>query len=426
MTALILARMQFAFTVSFHFLFPAFSIGLASYLAVLEGLWLKTGKGVYANLFRYWLKIFAVVFAMGVVSGIVMSYQFGTNWSVFSDKAGPVIGPLMAYEVLTAFFLEAGFLGVMLFGINKVGRKLHFTATLAVAVGTFISAFWILSVNSWMQTPAGYELGANGQFLPGPSWLPIIFNPSFPYRLVHTVLAAYLTTAFAVGGVGAWHLLKDRANPGARKMFSMAMWMAALVAPVQIFAGDLHGLNTLEHQPIKVMAMEGHYDSHPDGAPLILLGIPNSQEKRVDYAIEIPKGSSLILKHDPDAPLKGLDTVPDADEPPVGIVFWAFRIMVGLGFAMFGLGLYIFAGSDLPQEDKFEWKGRVKTPEDLSKLLSVLDEHVQKLKTKQEFNALFKQLEPVFSDLREMKDEGGTTAYDALVATFKRYTASLK
>ena len=338
--ALLLARVQFAFTVSFHFLFPAFSIGLASYLAVLEGLWLRTGKGVYANLYRYWLKIFAVVFAMGVVSGIVMSYQFGTNWSVFSDKAGPVIGPLMAYEVLTAFFLEAGFLGVMLFGINKVGRKLHFTATLAVAVGTFISAFWILSVNSWMQTPAGYELGANGQFLPGPSWLPIIFNPSFPYRLVHTVLAAYLTTAFAVGGVGAWHLLKDRANPGARKMFSMAMWMAALVAPVQIFAGDLHGLNTLEHQPIKVMAMEGHYDSHPDGAPLILLGIPNSQEKRVDYAIEIPKGSSLILKHDPDAPLKGLDTVPDADEPPVGIVFWAFRIMVGLGFAMFGLGLW--------------------------------------------------------------------------------------
>lgn len=338
--ALLLARVQFAFTVSFHFLFPAFSIGLASYLAVLEGLWLKTGQGVYANLYRYWLKIFAVVFAMGVVSGIVMSYQFGTNWSVFSDRAGPVIGPLMAYEVLTAFFLEAGFLGVMLFGINKVGRKLHFVATLAVAVGTAVSAFWILSVNSWMQTPTGYEMGANGQFLPGPSWLAIIFNPSFPYRLVHTVLAAYLTTAFAVGGVGAWHLLRDRTNPGARKMFSMAMWMAALVAPIQIFAGDLHGLNTLEHQPVKVMAMEGHYDSHPDGAPLILLGIPNSKEKRVDYAIEIPKASSIILKHDRNAPLDGLDTVPDEDEPPVGIVFWAFRIMVGLGFAMFGLGLW--------------------------------------------------------------------------------------
>ncbi|CAN5294596.1 hypothetical protein BH11PSE5_BH11PSE5_30350 [soil metagenome] len=297
--ALLLARAQFAFTVSFHFLFPAFSIGLASYLMVLEGLWLATGKGVYANLFRYWLKIFAVVFAMGVVSGIVMSYQFGTNWSVFSDKAGPVIGPLMAYEVLTAFFLEAGFLGVMLFGINKVGRKLHFTATCAVAIGTFISAFWILSVNSWMQTPTGYEIGANGQFLPGPSWMAIIFNPSFPYRLVHTVLAAYLTTAFAVGGVGAWHLLRDRTNPGARTMFSMAMWMAAIVAPIQIFAGDMHGLNTLEHQPVKVMAMEGHYDSHPNGAPLILFGIPDSGNKRVDYAISIPKASSLILKQTP-------------------------------------------------------------------------------------------------------------------------------
>ncbi|CCW15754.1 putative Cytochrome bd2, subunit I [Sphingobium indicum BiD32] len=338
--ALLLARAQFAFTVSFHFLFPAFSIGLASYLMVLEGLWLATGKGVYANLFRYWLKIFAVVFAMGVVSGIVMSYQFGTNWSVFSDKAGPVIGPLMAYEVLTAFFLEAGFLGVMLFGINKVGRKLHFAATCAVAIGTFISAFWILSVNSWMQTPTGYEMGANGQFLPGPSWMAIIFNPSFPYRLVHTVLAAYLTTAFAVGGVGAWHLLKDRTNPGARTMFSMAMWMAAIVAPIQIFAGDMHGLNTLEHQPVKVMAMEGHYDSHPDGAPLILFGIPDSASKRVDYAISVPKASSLILKHDLNAPMKGLDTVPEADEPPVGIVFWAFRVMVGIGFAMLGLGLW--------------------------------------------------------------------------------------
>ena len=342
--ALPLARAQFAFTVSFHFLFPAFSIGLASFLAVLEGLWLKTGREVYANLFRYWLKIFAVVFAMGVVSGIVMSYQFGTNWSVFSDKAGPVIGPLMAYEVLTAFFLEAGFLGVMLFGMNKVGKGLHFTATLAVAIGTFISAFWILSVNSWMQTPQGYEIAATGQFVPGPSWAAIVFNPSFPYRLVHTVLAAYLTTAFAVGAVGAWHLLNDRANPGARTMFSMAMWMAALVAPLQVLAGDMHGLNTLEYQPAKVMAMEGHYDSHPDGAPLILFGIPNSAEKRIDYAVSIPKASSLILKHDPDAPLAGLDTIPDADEPPVGPVFWAFRIMVGLGFAMVGIGLWSLLG----------------------------------------------------------------------------------
>jgi cytochrome d ubiquinol oxidase subunit I len=348
--ALILARIQFAFTVSFHFLFPAFSIGLASYLAVLEGLWLKTGQGVYANLYRYWLKIFAVVFAMGVVSGIVMSYQFGTNWSVFSDRAGPVIGPLMAYEVLTAFFLEAGFLGVMLFGINKVGRKLHFVATLAVAVGTFISAFWILSVNSWMQTPVGFEMGENGQFLPGDSWLTIIFNPSFPYRLVHTLLAAYLTTAFIVGAVGAWHLLKDKHNPGARKMFSMAMWMAAIVAPMQIFAGDMHGLNTLEHQPAKVMAMEGHYESHPNGAPLILFGIPNDAERRVDYAVEIPNASSLILKHDWNAPLAGLDTIPDENEPPVAIVFWAFRIMVGIGFLMLGVGVWsLFA----------RWRGKL-------------------------------------------------------------------
>ncbi|MCP5396967.1 MAG: cytochrome ubiquinol oxidase subunit I [Sphingomonadaceae bacterium] len=338
--ALLLARIQFAFTVSFHFIFPAFSIGLASYLAVLEALWLKTGKQHYLDLFKYWLKIFAVAFAMGVVSGIVMSYQFGTNWAVFSDKAGPVIGPLMAYEVLTAFFLEAGFLGVMLFGMNKVGRKLHFFATLMVASGTFVSAFWILSVNSWMQTPVGYEMGANGQFLPGPSWWDIVFNPSFPYRLVHTVTAAYLTTAFVVGAVGGWHLLKDRASQHARTMFSMAMWMAALVAPVQIFLGDMHGLNTLEHQPAKVMAMEGHYESHPDGAPLILFGIPDSEAREVKYAVEVPKLSSLILKHEWDAPLAGLDTIPDEDEPPVGVVFWAFRIMVGIGFAMLGIGLW--------------------------------------------------------------------------------------
>ncbi|OCC25172.1 cytochrome D ubiquinol oxidase subunit I [Croceicoccus estronivorus] len=337
--ALFLARVQFAFTVSFHFIFPALSIGLASYLAVLEALWLKTGKQLYLDLFKYWLKIFAVAFAMGVVSGIVMSYQFGTNWAVFSDKAGPVIGPLLAYEVLTAFFLEAGFLGVMLFGLERVGRKLHFVATLMVAIGTFVSAFWILSVNSWMQTPAGYVLSPEGQYLPE-SWLAIIFTASFPYRLVHTVIAAYLTTAFVVGGVGAWHLLKDRTNAHARKMFSMAMWMAAIVAPIQIFAGDLHGLNTLEHQPAKVMAMEGHYQSHPDGAPFIVAGIPNSEEKRVDYAIEIPKASSLILKHDLNAPLAGLDTIPESDQPPVGPVFWAFRVMVGLGFAMMGLGVW--------------------------------------------------------------------------------------
>ena len=352
--AVMLARIQFGFTVSFHFIFPSFSIGLASFLMVLEGLWLATGKQVFENLYRYWLKVFAVAFAMGVVSGIVMSYQFGTNWSVFSDKAGPVIGPLMAYEVLTAFFLEAGFLGVMLFGINKVGPKLHFAATCAVAVGTFISAFWIIAVNSWMQTPTGYEIAANGQFVPGPSWLTIILNPSFPYRLVHTVIGAYLTTALVVGAAGAWHLLKTADNEGARTMFSMAMWMASLVAPIQILAGDAHGLNTLEHQPAKVMAMEGHYQSHPHGAPLILFGIPDSAEKRIDYAIEIPKASSLILKHDPNAPLAGLDTIPDGNEPPVAVVFWSFRVMVAIGFAIFALGLFSLLAR--ARGKLFEWR----------------------------------------------------------------------
>src|SRR5689334_2789342 len=283
--AIALARAQFAFTMTFHIVFPALSIGLASYLAVLEALWLATGREVYINLFNYWLKIFAVAFGMGVVSGIVMSYQFGTNWSAFSDKTGPVIGPLMAYEVLTAFFLEAGFLGVMLFGLKRVGPRLHFLATLMVAIGTLISAFWILSANSWMQTPAGYAVNDHGQFIAA-DWLKVIFNPSFPYRLVHMVLAAYLTTAFVVGGVGAFHLLRDQHIAGARVMFSMAMWMAALVAPIQILAGDQHGLNTLEHQPAKVMAMEGHYTSHPDGAPLILFGLPDQKTGQVRYAIE--------------------------------------------------------------------------------------------------------------------------------------------
>ena len=347
---IILARAQFAFTVSFHFIFPSFSIGLASYLAVLEGLWLRTGKQLYLDIFRFWVKIFAVAFAMGVVSGIVMSYQFGTNWAVFSDKTGPILGPLMAYEVLTAFFLEAGFLGVMLFGMKKVGKRLHFTATCMVAVGTAISAFWILSANSWMHTPQGYAINAQGQFVMAGSWLKVIFNPSFPYRFVHTVIAAYLTTSLVVGATGAWHLLKDKTEPHARKIFSMAMWMAAIVAPIQIMVGDAHGLNTLEYQPAKAMAMEGHYNSHPNGAPLILFGIPNSETKRMDYAIEIPKASSLILKHDLNAPLAGLDTIPQDKQPPVAILFWSFRVMVGLGMAIFALGLWsLFA----------RWRGKL-------------------------------------------------------------------
>lgn len=341
--AILLARIQFAFTIAFHFLFPAFTIGLASYLAVLNGLYLRTRNEKYLTLFKFWVKIFAVTFAMGVVSGITMSYQLGTNWSVFSDKAGPVIGPLMAYEVLTAFFLEAGFLGIMLFGRSRVGPGLHMFACLMVAFGTALSATWILSVNSWMHTPQGFASAENGQFVPV-NWMEIIFNPSFPYRLAHTLTAAYLTTAFIVGGVGAWHLLKnhgnDRQHEGVKTMFSMAMWMAAIVAPLQIGLGDLHGLNTLEYQPQKVMAMEGHYDSHPDGAPLYLFGIPNEKEQRLDYAVGIPKASSLILKHDLNAPLAGLDTIPMDERPPVAIVFWSFRIMVGIGFLMLFVGVW--------------------------------------------------------------------------------------
>ena len=339
--ALTLARLQFAFTISFHIIFPAISIGLASYLAVLEGLWYFTGRVVFLDLFNYWKKIFAVAFGMGVVSGIVMSYQFGTNWSVFSDKAGPVIGPLMGYEVLTAFFLEAGFLGVMLFGLSRVGPRLHFLATLMVALGTFISAFWILSVNSWMQTPAGYAINEVGQFVPA-DWVAVIFNPSFPYRLVHMLLAAYLSTAFIVGGTGALHLLRDATLPASRIMFSMAMWMAAIVAPLQIVAGDLHGLNTLEHQPAKVAAMEGHFETH-GGAPLILFGWPDMEQERTRYAVEVPKLGSLILTHDWNGTVRGLKEWPREDRPNATIVFWSFRVMVGAGLAMLAVGAWSLA-----------------------------------------------------------------------------------
>ncbi|WP_340239432.1 cytochrome ubiquinol oxidase subunit I [Sulfitobacter pontiacus] len=334
-----LARVQFAFTVSFHIIFPAFSIGLASYLAVLNGLWIKTRDETYLNLFNYWKKIFAVAFGMGVVSGIVMSYQFGTNWSVFSDKAGPVVGPLMAYEVMSAFFLEAGFLGIMLFGREKVGERLHMFATAMVAIGTLMSATWILAVNSWMQTPQGYSIAANGQFVPE-DWLAIIFSPSFPYRLVHMVLAAYLTVAFVVAAVSALHLLRDKTDKESRRAFSMAMWMAVLVTPIQIFAGDMHGINTLEHQPVKVAAMEGHFDSHGDNQPLALFGVPNAETGQLDYAIEVPYLGSLILTHSLNGQIKGLNEFPKSEWPPLTIVFFSFRVMVGIGFAMLGLGLW--------------------------------------------------------------------------------------
>jgi len=336
--ALTLARFQFAFTISFHIIFPSFTIGLASYLAVLEGLWLTTGREVFLSLFNYWKKIFAISFGMGVVSGIVMSYQFGTNWSVFSDKTGPILGPLMGYEVLSAFFLEAGFLGVMLFGMQRVGRGLHFFATLMVAFGTFLSAFWILAANSWMHTPRGHAVNAVGQFVPV-DWWAIIFNPSFPYRLVHMVLAAYLTTAFVVGAVGAFHLLRDRRNEGARVMFSMAMWMASIVAPIQLVAGDLHGLNTLEHQPAKIAAMEGHWETRA-GQPLVLFGLPDMEAETTRYAIEIPRLGSYILTHDWNGTVKGLKDWPRAERPNAAIIFWSFRIMVGIGMLMILIGIW--------------------------------------------------------------------------------------
>ena len=337
-TAIFLARLQFAFTIGFHIVLPAFSIGLASYLAVLEGLWLRTGRQVYLDVFQFWLKAFAVTFAMGVVSGLVMSYEFGTNWADFADKAGPVVGPLMGYEVLTAFFLEAGFLGVMLFGMQRVGPKLHYAATCLVAAGTLMSAFWILSVNSWMQTPQGYTTSPDGRFLPA-DWAAIIFNPSFPYRLVHMVVASYLSVAFVVGAVGAFHLLRDRQNQAARVMFGMAMWMAAIVAPIQILAGDAHGLNTLAHQPAKIAALEGDFETRP-GTPLILFGWPDMQAERTDYAVEVPHLGALVLTHTWDGEIKGLKEFPPDQRPYAPVVFIAFRIMVGLGFLMAAVGVY--------------------------------------------------------------------------------------
>ncbi len=340
-SAIILARAQFAFTIGFHIVLPAFTIGLASYLMVLEALWLLTGRQVYLDVFKYWLKIFSIVFAMGVVSGLVMSYQFGTNWSRFAQRAGPVIGPLMGYEVLAAFFLESGFLGVMLFGLNCVGPKLHFAATVFVAAGTLMSAFWILSANSWMQTPAGYTIAADGRFEPA-NWWTVIFNPSFPYRFVHMVLASYVSGAFAVGAVGAWHLLRDRQNQGARLMFSMAMWMATIVVPLQGLAGDQHGLNTREHQPAKVAAIEGDFESEP-GTPLVLFGMPNEAQGRVDWAITIPHLGALILTHSWDGEVRGLKEFPKQDWPPVPYVFWSFRVMVGLWLLMVIVGFWSLA-----------------------------------------------------------------------------------
>jgi cytochrome d ubiquinol oxidase subunit I len=337
--AIDLARMQFAFTVSFHILFPAITIGLASFLAVLEGLWLKTHDDTYRDLYHFWSKIFAVNFGMGVVSGLVMAYEFGTNWSRFSDFAGAITGPLLTYEVLTAFFLEAGFLGVMLFGWNRVGRGLHYFATVMVAIGTLISTFWILASNSWMQTPQGYEI-VDGRAVPA-DWMAVIFNPSFPFRLAHMSIAAFVATAFFVGASAAWHLLRGRRTPAIKRMFSMAMWMALIVAPIQAFVGDAHGLNTLEHQPAKIAAIEGHWENvGTEPTPLVLIGWPDMKAEETKYKIEVPYLGSLILTHSLTKQIPALKSFPPEDRPNSTIIFWSFRVMAGLGMLMIAVGLW--------------------------------------------------------------------------------------
>ena len=337
LTALELARIQFGFTISFHIVFPAISIGLASYLMVLEGLWLWKKDTVYLELYRFWLQIFAVSFAMGVVSGLVMAYQFGTNWAGFSKFAGPITGPLLTYEVMTAFFLEAGFLGIMLFGWDRVGRKAHFGATLLVATGTLISTFWILASNSWMQTPQGFAV-ENGHVVPL-DWMKIIFNPSFPYRLAHMAIAAFIVGALLVAATGAWHLLRGRRDPAVKTMFSMALWLLLVLAPVQALVGDQHGLNTRKYQPAKIAAIEGLWETEHGGTALNLIGFPDMQAEETRYAIQIPHLGSLILTHSWDGEIRGLKEFPKEDRPNSSIIFWTFRVMAGLGMLMIFLAL---------------------------------------------------------------------------------------
>jgi len=341
--ALMLSRIQFAFTIAFHIIFPAFTIGLASWLAALEFNWLRTGNPLYRNLFRFWVKVFAVSFGLGVVSGIVMSYQFGTNWSRFSEFTGNVLGPVIAYEVITAFFLEAAFLGIMLFGWEKVGDRLHFFATCMVALGTLISAFWILSANSWMQTPDGFAI-ENGKAVPV-DWFRVVFNPSFPLRYAHMVLGCYLTTAFAVAGMSAWMLLRhphdapEAKLAGSRLSMSMALWFATIFVPVQIVIGDLHGLGVLKYQPVKLAAIEGNWDRMAN-MPLRLFALPDEIAETNRFEIGIPRIGSWVLTHAFDGVVPGLKDVPPDERPPVWPVFFSFRIMVGIGFAMLGIGLW--------------------------------------------------------------------------------------
>ncbi len=333
--AVLLARIQFAFTVTFHIIFPSFTIGLAAFIATLLVRWRMTGEERFNRLARFWTKIFAVSFAMGVVSGIVLSYQFGTNWSRFSEVSGNVIGPLIGYETLTAFFLEATFLGILLFGWNRVPPNLHVTAAVLVAVGTSISAFWILAANSWMQTPAGHEM-IDGIAHPV-SWMQIIFNPSFPYRFAHMFTAAYLTTSVVVLSVGARYLMGNRFHEDAKTMIRMGLGMVAILAPLQLVIGDFHGLNTAKHQPAKIAAMEGHWDgSKPAG--LVLFGWPDSTAETNHYEIAIPGVASYIITHDFNGLFKGLKDFKPEDRPPVMAVFLSFRVMVGCGLLMIAIG----------------------------------------------------------------------------------------
>lgn len=342
MDAIILSRIQFAFTLSFHILFPAITIGLALFLVVWESLWLKTRDIAYYQLCRFWGKIFALAFGMGVVSGIVLSYEFGTNFSKFSEMTGNILGPLLSYEVLTAFFLEAGFLGIMLFGWNRVSDAIHYMSSWLVFIGTLISAFWILSANSWMHTPTGYIIDSQGIFHVK-KWLDVIFNPSFPYRYFHMVFAALLSGTFLVGGISAWYLRRKQHQAFASKAFSMMMWLALILAPLQLYIGDMHGLNTLKYQPIKIAAMEGRWESEK-GAPLTLFAIPNLEKERNDFAIDIPKLGSIILTHSVDGEVPGLKSVPLKERPYMPTSFYAFRVMVGIGmlFIFIGIvGLYL-------------------------------------------------------------------------------------
>jgi len=338
--ALLLARSQFAFTIGFHIVLAAFTLGLALFLMFLEGMWLWHRQPVCLSLWRYWSKIFALNVAVGVVTGVVMEFVFGTNWSALSSRAGAILGPMMYMEILVAFFLEAGFMGVMLFGMGRVRPWVHFMATTIVAIGTLFSAFWILAANSWMQTPDGYTLAADGRFLPV-DWWAAIFNPSFPWRLAHMTVAALLGTACLVAACGAWHLLRDAHAVPARKMFSLAMWMLVLLAPLQAVLGDLHGENTRDHQPIKLAAMEGAWDLPPagEGEPLRLFALPDMQARRNHYEVAIPNIGSLYLRHNLQGRIHTLNQYPAADLPWVPGVFWAFRLMVGLGLLMVATGI---------------------------------------------------------------------------------------